>query len=135
MQGMLGLVRIFASEGPWDGGREQEQESRRYGRSDYGVAPEDFEILTEELCQPSWDVARPVELQCTLTLRPFQTRGVYLHSALPDDLGIQYSGHQRRRQLQRDTPVAENDHLLVTPGLGHTSCHPFDVNRGWCVIE
>ena len=28
------------------------------------------------------------------------------------------------------TPL-QDEHILVTPGLGHTSSNPFDTNRGW----
>jgi hypothetical protein len=130
--GMLGLVRVFACEGPWNSGTDRATvRPGMYQRSDYGVRPEDWELLTEELCQPSWDVPRPVVLAVPIVLTPYETRGAYVHSALPDDLGIQYTGHQRRRQMRLDTPVAQDEHILVTPGLGHTSSNPFDTDRGW----
>ena len=106
--GMLGLIRIYASEGPWNSGTDRATvRPGMYQRSDYGVRPADWELLTEELCAPSWDVPRAVELAVPIVLTPYETRGVYVHSALPDDLGIQYTGHQRRRQMRLDTPVAQ----------------------------
>lgn len=54
-----------------------------------------------------------------------QRRGIYVHSDLPDDLGIQYQTYRT------NAPFADNEHLLLHPGLGHTSCEPFDLENGW----
>lgn len=45
---------------------------------------------------------------------PGSRRAFYLHSGLPDDLGIQYQSYGE------DDIVAEDEHVLVWPGLGHT---------------
>jgi hypothetical protein len=60
-----------------------------------------------------------------VNILPHQTLGFYAHSNLPDDLGIQYQSYQR------DSVVAENDHLRITPGVGHTGSTPFDEQHGW----
>jgi hypothetical protein len=54
-----------------------------------------------------------------------QRRGIYVHSDLPDDLGIQYQTYRT------NAPFADNEHVLLHPGLGHTSCEPFDLDNGW----
>ena len=45
---------------------------------------------------------------------PGQIVALYLHSGLPDDLGIQYQTYNRNEI------VAEDDHIALMPGLGHT---------------
>jgi hypothetical protein len=54
-----------------------------------------------------------------------QRRGIYVHSDLPDDLGIQYQTYRTNQ------PFAGNEHMTLHPGLGHTSCEPFDLDDGW----
>lgn len=49
-----------------------------------------------------------------VTVLPRKRQAFYVHSGLPDDLGIQYQSYDE------DEVVAENEHLMVLPGLGHT---------------
>lgn len=76
----------------------------------------------------------------SIKLLPGQKCSLYIHSGLPDDLGIQYQSYGK------GSIVAEDDHLLMYPGLGHTvfymlqlshylhaqqGCEPFDEINGW----
>ena len=45
---------------------------------------------------------------------PHSRRGLYVHSGLPDDLGIQYQSYAK------SDVVAEDEHVVLHPGLGHT---------------
>lgn len=45
---------------------------------------------------------------------PGQKIALYLHSGLPDDLGIQYQSYNK------NSIVAEDEHIILYPGLGHT---------------
>lgn len=56
---------------------------------------------------------------------PHQIRALYCHSGLPDDLGIQYQSYQKH------DVVAEDEHIVILPGLGHTGAEPFDETAGW----
>jgi hypothetical protein len=58
-------------------------------------------------------------------LLPHSTRALYCHSSLPDDLGIQYQSYGKH------DIVAEDEYLVVRPGLGHTGAEPFDEVQGW----
>lgn len=49
-----------------------------------------------------------------INLLPGQRIALYLHSGLPDDLGIQYQTYNK------DSIVAEDDHIVLFPGVGHT---------------
>ena len=67
-----------------------------------------------------------MELRQAVTLLPGETLGIYCHSALPDDLGIQYQSYRSENDV-----VAASQHLMMFPGLGHTSRVPFDDESGW----
>lgn len=49
-----------------------------------------------------------------MTLLPRGRRAFYIHSSLPDDLGIQYQAYRE------DEIILESEHIVVYPGLGHT---------------
>lgn len=59
-------------------------------------------------------------------LLPGSKVGVYIHSSLPDDLGIQYQSYTQGTDI-----VGLSEHLVIWPGLGHTSNIPFDDQEGW----
>ena len=61
-----------------------------------------------------------------MTLLPGSKIGIYLHSSLPDDLGIQYHSYREEKDI-----VGISKHMLLWPGLGHTSSNPFDDQQGW----
>ena len=76
-----------------------------------------------------------------LTAGAGQTRALYVHSALPDDLGLQYQttrqgggygggGRGRGYGGAENVVVDEDEHLALLPGLGHTSSTPFDRRCG-----
>lgn len=60
-----------------------------------------------------------------MVLLPHTCRALYCHSSLQDDLGIQYQSY-RKHDI-----VAEDEHLVIRPGLGHTGSEPFDETHGW----
>ena len=60
-----------------------------------------------------------------VTLLPHQRRGLYCHSSLPDDLGIQYQSYQ-----SKDTVVAENE-VSCTTFLPSLKYYPNDVKRSF----
>ena len=109
--GMLGEVSVFASRQSWAGpkleGRYASRDPREMkGRRCSWNAKNDALTKTDwrmvyptntssllarggRLC-PSWDVPHRIELAEPVVIPPGETRGLYLHSSLPDDLGIQY---------------------------------------------
>ena len=62
----------------------------------------------------SWDTPSEVHFDKKVTVLPRKRQAFYIHSGLPDDLGIQYQSYNE------DDVVAESDHLVILPGLGHT---------------
>jgi hypothetical protein len=62
-----------------------------------------------------------------MRIRPGQTRALYVHSSLPDDLGIQYQSFRGR------AVIAEDRCVRLLPGVGHTGAVPF--RSGWCPLR
>jgi len=122
--GMLGLVRVFARDRPWEQDKTVNRNSHWWAHRE-SVSERGWEQVAEQMCSPSWD--RPVEVKFDIpvTLLPHQRRGFYIHSGLPDDLGIQYQSYNR------DDIVAEDEHVVMLPGVGHTGHTPFDDQHGW----
>jgi hypothetical protein len=68
----------------------------------------------DKVVKASWDTPTEIFFDKKVTLLPRSRKAFYVHSGLPDDLGIQYQSYRE------EDVVAENEHLLVLPGLGHT---------------
>ena len=88
------------------------------------------------LPHPSRPLLQPLESHA-LTAGAGQTRALYVHSALPDDLGLQYQTTRQgggygggRYGGAAVAVVDEDEHLALLPGLGHTSSTPFDRRCG-----
>ena len=126
--GMLGRVRVFARPCSWKGPVEGDVENwtvhTGWGAR-YDIDTSLWAQVADETCQPSWDVAREIKLAVPVTVRPHHTIGLFVHSALPDDLGIQYQTYNRQ------APFAEDAHCALLPGLGFTGAVPFDSRHGW----
>ena len=54
--------------------------------------------MAEEQCAPAWDEHRELILAVPLVIPPKSRRGMYIHSDLPDDLGLQYQTYQSSYQ-------------------------------------
>jgi hypothetical protein len=73
-----------------------------------------WDLVAQVDCLPSWDKPYEVVFSKPVRLLPHSRHGFYCHSALPDDLGIQYQSYGK------DDIVAEDDSITIYPGLGHT---------------
>lgn len=138
--GMLGEISIFASDRSWAG--TPANRPGKGGRCGYygvndALVKKDFELVYPEsratfaerhagYQQPSWDVPLRIPLAKPVRILPGECRALYVHSSLPDDLGVQY-----RSTEGPDEVTMENDHLRVMPGIGHTGSRPFDTRHGW----
>jgi len=122
--GMLGRVRIYARDRSWEEDAPNSDTQHHWGHHP-GVSRHGWTLVADQVCRPAWD--RPTEIFFTTPFRilPHETRGFYIHSGLPDDLGIQY------RSCKPDTMVCQDDCLTVLPGLGHCGSRPFDHVNGW----
>ena len=92
--GMLGHVRVFARDTNWQGDDEDEHRRRTvytgWG-SRYNMATDRWRLVFEDRAvTPSWNATRELRLQEPVRILPHHTRALFVHSALPDDLGIQY---------------------------------------------
>lgn len=123
--GMLGRIRVYGRDRPWEAPDraedDDEAEQGRFRRSwghQGNVGTTGWVLLADQVCQPAWD--RPTEILLNrpgatpFRLQPYKRRGLYVHSNLPDDLGIQYNSFSKKQI------VAQNEHLRIMPGLGHT---------------
>lgn len=125
--GMLGRVRIFARECTW---RDDEEETERrtvftgWGHH-YEMNERGWALVHDEQLPPSWNTAREVRLQQPVRIMPHHTRALFVHSNLPDDLGIQY------QEWRPADVVAADDTVQILPGLGFTGQVPFDHRHGW----
>jgi hypothetical protein len=125
--GMLGRVRVFARDGSWRG--DDEEHATRLMHTGWGMRyhldPTGWALVADEECAPSWDVAREVRLSVPVRILPHHRRALFVHSNLPDDLGIQYQSYGG------EEVIAQDAHVAMHPGLGFTGAVPFDTNRGW----
>ena len=70
-----------------------------------------------------------VKFSTPVLLQPYSRRALYCHSGLPDDLGIQY------QSFHKEDVIAEDNYMVLWPGLGHTGSEPFDETHGWCDLR
>jgi hypothetical protein len=126
--GMLGTVRVFAMRsGPWHQGQFQ-QKIRRCGWNNANdvIDRQDWEEVGCQRLPAAWDGTRELKLSKPVRICPGHSRGFYVHSGLPDDLGIQYQSYGDEHDI-----VVEDDFLTVHPGIGHTGSHAFENYHGW----
>lgn len=124
--GMLGRIRIYARGLPWEMDKPPIAPNPHHWWAHRDrISNNGWSLLTDVNCLPSWDRSFEIPLRKSLVLGPHEIKALYLHSSLPDDLGIQY------QSFSKDAIVAEDAHLSIHPGLGHTGSRPFDDEQGW----
>ncbi len=125
--GMLGRVRVYARAVSWRG--DEHDHAARMVYAGWGTRYEcdarQWQLVADEECAPSWDNMREIRLSTPVRVLPHHSRGLFVHSSLPDDLGIRYQTYHI------DRPFAEDEHLALLPGLGFTGAIPFDMRSGW----
>ena len=52
--------------------------------------------------KPMWDSTTEIAFDKPVTLLPGETRALYIHSALPDDLGLQYQTTRGQERADED---------------------------------
>jgi len=124
--GMLGHVKVLACKESWALGLHETESLRTYWGGSHFLP---HEHLWEEVAScyysPSWDRPQEIVFHTPVVIGPHARRGFYVHSSLPDDLGIQYQSYPR------DHIIAEDDKIAIFPGVGHTGHQPFDCLHGW----
>eukprot|EP01032_Pedospumella_encystans_P009037 gene9037-10673_t len=123
--GMLGRVRIYARDGPWEDDKPRKGPSPHWWAHRESVSPQGWELIADRTCRPSWDKPLEIPFDKPVKLLPHTCRALYCHSGLPDDLGIQYQSYKK------NDIVAFDGHIEIRPGLGHTGSEPFDEQHGW----
>jgi len=124
--GMLGRVRVYARDRPWEADKPQRSNSPHWWAHRESVSDVGWTLVADVPCRPSWDKPCEIVFDKPVKLLPHSRRGLYCHSGLPDDLGIQYQSYP-----SKDSVVARDDYLTLLPGLGHTGSAPFDDVNGW----
>jgi len=123
---------VFARDASWKD--PPEEPSRRIQNFGWGGSYEldrrGWSLVHDERAPPSWNTARELRLAQPVHLLPHQTRALFVHSDLPDDLGVQYMEYRGG-----DAPdiVGEDACVRLLPGLGFTGQVPFDTRNhaGW----
>jgi len=83
-----------------------------------------WEIIHEKWYPKSWDTATFLRLDEPVRIGPGETCGFYIHSNCESDMGLMY-------RSCAPGVVLEDSCIQVLHGWAHTSCIPFDLNRGW----
>lgn len=123
--GMLGPVTIFARDSPWEEGKIEHGPSPHWWAHTESLSRSGWHQIAKLNCSPAWDKCFEIKFQTPVVLQPYMRRGLYVHSSLPNDLGIQYQSYSK------EDIIAEDDCLQLLPGLGHTGSRPFDETQGW----
>lgn len=123
--GMLGRVRIFARDRPWEADKPPRPAANHWWAHTDAVSTVGWTMVADVTCRPSWDLPFEISFTQPVKMLPNSVRGFYCHSSLPDDLGIQY------QSCRVDDIIAEDEILSIHPGLGHTGSNPFDEVHGW----
>lgn len=113
--GMLGRVRVFARDRPWEQDNDDRRNPNHWWAHAENVSKTGWYQVADETLMPSWDKPREIRLDTPVKLLPHSRLGFYLHSGLPDDLGIQYQSYPRK-----DEVFGGDDFINLYPGLGHT---------------
>ena len=124
---MLGHVRVFAlTSGSWC----QHLGSLPLALQRVGWdAPNDvlraleWKLVADASCPSAWNSTRHVALGTPLRLLPGQVAALYVHSAMNDDTGLQYT------TCGKENTVARDDHLAIRAGISHTGNAPFSVHN------
>ena len=113
--------RIFTRDGSYeDFETEPDPSGGRWWAHHAGISPDGWNLVVDKVVKASWDTPTELTFDKKVTVLPRQRRAFYIHSGLPDDLGIQYQSYAE------DDVVAESEHILLLPGLGHTVSIMFD---------
>jgi len=86
--GMLGRVRVFARDRPWEADNDDRRNPNHWWAHAESISTTGWYPVADEVCSPSWDKPREIRLNAPVRLLPHTRVGFYLHSGLPDDLGI-----------------------------------------------
>ena len=124
--GMLGRVRVFARDRPWKVDNDDRRNPHHWWAHSESISQTGWHLVGDEVCSPSWDKPREIRLNTPVRLLPHARIGFYIHSSLPDDLGIQYQSYRSSEES-----FALDKYLVLWPGLGHTGSQPFDDEHGW----
>eukprot|EP01031_Cornospumella_fuschlensis_P033452 gene33452-40470_t len=110
--GMLGRVRVYARNVGWEEGPPSTNTTAHWWAHRESLNRDGWELVTDTRARPSWDKLTTVPFGTPVVILPHCRRAIYVHSSLPDDLGIQYQSY-RKRDI-----VALSEHILIHPGLG-----------------
>ena len=110
----LCLQRIFARDGSYEQFETESLPSARWWAHHSSISPDGWELVLDRVVKASWDTPTELFFDQRVVVLPRRRKAFYVHSGLPDDLGVQYQSYRE------EDVVAENEHLLVLPGLGHT---------------
>jgi hypothetical protein len=120
---MMGSVTVWACDQAWCGDDNSQRVVANWGQGYDIVDQSHWERIAARYCAPSWDVPAEIAFDRPVRIKPGQIRALYVHSALPDDLGIQY------QSFRGADIIAQDDIVTLLPGVGHTGPRPF--NSGW----
>jgi len=116
VRGDLGPVTVWMTPGSWEGKQEEQDEWKKIYSGQHEPTPR------PRHGQPSQYTSLP--LSEPLRLKPGESCGLYVHSALPGDEGLVYDNGKGH--------VTYEDRVLkVLPGVAHLSNRPFGTRGFW----
>jgi len=110
--GMLGRVRVYARDRPWKKDNDDRRNPHHWWAHSESISQTGWYQVADEVCSPSWDKPREIRLSTPVKMLPHTRVGFYLHSSLPDDLGIQYQSYRTSEES-----FALDKHLVLWPGI------------------
>ena len=115
--GMMGSVTVWACDQAWCGDDNSQRVASSWGHGYHIVDQSHWEQIAARYCPPSWDIPAEIVFDHPVRIKPGQIRALYIHSALPDDLGIQY------QSFRGADAITSDDIVTLLPGVGHSEYH------------
>ena len=130
VSGQLGSVSVYAAAGGWCPSSYRGGVQRAVARSGWGNAndmidPSRWELVARVQQPASWHKRAEILLQTPVRVLPGTAVGIYIHTNAENDGGLIYQSCARSDRL------GSSEHLVLLPGLGHTSSTPFGTEDGW----
>ena len=85
--GMLGRLRIFVRDRPWNVDNEDTTPTAHWWAHRDSISTLGWRMIVDRLVLPSWDRHCEIVFDVPIIILPHRRHGIYCHSSLPDDLG------------------------------------------------
>ena len=99
----------------------------------YNLSTTGWTLVHDAHVAPSWNAATEIRLHVPVHVLPHHTRALFVHSDLPDDLGVQYMDTRAYRGAApgAEEVCGQDAAVRLLSGLGFTGSAPFEGRGGW----